>query len=254
MNNKKFLSLATSFLVLFFLLACSFGSAPTATPTPENTNTPVATETPTQKPTKTPRPTPTPNLAATQQIEDWNQEIAGYFEKGYIDTKDGQFKKLKDFSEEWAQIGWYSTWFLDEVAENFIFSAHFKWSSATKTPNESGCGFVFAIQNDGSDFSVFLDKSHVIFLRSEFRYGGNVGRTRGTGAVKIEEPAEADFTVIVYDYYSYVIVNGEVVGEYTLPQSKKIEGDLGVSILSGTNKDYGTRCEMKDVRLWRPNK
>ena len=60
--------------------------------------------------------------------------------------------------------------------------------------------------------------------------------------------------MIVYDHYSYVILNDEVIGEYTLPQSDLIEGALGISILSGTNKDYGTRCEITNAHLWTPIK
>jgi hypothetical protein len=50
----------------------------------------------------------------------------------------------------------------------------------------------------------------------------------------------------------YVLVNEEVVGEYTLAQSKVLRGRLGLSLLPGTNKDYGTRCEMTNLHLWIP--
>jgi len=43
------------------------------------------------------------------------------------------------------------------------------------------------------------------------------------------------------------------VGEYTLAKSKILRGDVGLSLLSGTNKDFGTRCEMTEIRLWIPN-
>jgi hypothetical protein len=33
-----------------------------------------------------------------------------------------------------------------------------------------------------------------------------------------------------------------------LDQSTK--GDFALSLLSGTNKDYGTRCEISDMILW----
>lgn len=79
-----------------------------------------------------------------------------------------------------------------------------------------------------------------------------VGTTRGTGRVKFNLPAEADFTLIVKDAYAYVLVDGEVVGEYTLAQSRSLRGNLGLTVLSGTNKDYGTRCEMTNLHLWIP--
>ena len=28
------------------------------------------------------------------------------------------------------------------------------------------------------------------------------------------------------------------------------EGELSLTLLSGTNKDYGTRCEMTNIELW----
>ena len=53
--------------------------------------------------------------------------------------------------------------------------------------------------------------------------------------------------------YAYVLVDGEVVGEYTLSQSRNLRGDLAFTVLAGTNKDYGTRCEMTDIHMWIPN-
>jgi hypothetical protein len=47
-------------------------------------------------------------------------------------------------------------------------------------------------------------------------------------------------------------VDGEVVGEYTLSQSRSLHGNLGLTILSGTNKDFGTRCKMTNLHLWIP--
>jgi hypothetical protein len=70
--------------------------------------------------------------------------------------------------------------------------------------------------------------------------------------VKFDYPAEADFTLIVKDSYAYVLVDGENVAEYTLSQSRSSRGGLGLTVLSGTNKDYGTRCEMTNLHLWLP--
>jgi hypothetical protein len=80
-----------------------------------------------------------------------------------------------------------------------------------------------------------------------------VGPTRGTGKVKFTTPAEANLTLIVKGAYAYVLVDGELVGEYTLSQSRQLTGDVGLTILSGTNKDYGTKCEMTDIHLWTPD-
>ena len=32
-----------------------------------------------------------------------------------------------------------------------------------------------------------------------------------------------------------------------------MNGNLGLTVLSGTNRGYGTRCEMTDLHLWIPD-
>lgn len=252
--KRKNTNLLILFITTLFVVSCSFSPIPEPTATPAPTDTPTATATITSTPTKTPLPTKTPNLAATQQFGEWYAEIEEFYNKGYIGTNKGTLKQLKNFSEEWAQLNWYITWPLNIEASDFVYSAHYSWSSASKTPNPSGCGIVFGIQNDGSDYSVFLDQSSIMFLHTENNRGFRVGKSRGTGKVDLVGNTEADFTLIVNGYYSYVIVNGEVIGEYAFPQNESMEGDLGVSILSGTNKDFGTRCSITNIRIWEPAK
>lgn len=252
--NRKNKPIVILIVLSMFLASCSFDALSGATSTPESTSTPLATSTNTATPTKTPVPTRTPNLAATQQYEDWQAEIQAFADKGYIPSADGKIEKVKDFDESWAQIGWYSSLPIGEVAENFVYSGHFEWESASKTPDVSGCGFVFAMQNDGSDYSIFIDRGEIFYLHTKPPYGYPVGITRGSKRLDFKEsPYEADVTIIVYDLYSYVIINGEVAAEYTLAKSDPVKGDLGFAILSGTNKDYGTRCKVTESYLWRPN-
>ena len=237
-------------------LACGASAPePTATNTPvPSTATATIVPTDTPKPTRTPRPTKTPNLAATQRSEALNAEAQAYFDKGYLSTADGDFIEYDDFQTDWAQLGWYQWWIMDEKASDFFMSAHFKWSTAWNYNDVSGCGFVFGLQDNSDHYAVFLDKSRILFLNSDQSMGGSyeVGKTKGTGRVKFDNPAEADFTLIVKDKYAVVLVDGEMVGEYTLAKNKAIEGNLGLTVLSGTNKDYGTRCEMTNLHLWRP--
>jgi len=77
-----------------------------------------------------------------------------------------------------------------------------------------------------------------------------LGKTSGTGKVSLSDPFEVDFTVIAYQNYAYVLVDGELIGEYTLSKDKSMKGGLGYGIISGTNKDYGTSCEATDASVW----
>lgn len=258
MNTHK----AAILLSLIFLVsACAPQKSPDATATslPASTvvltatNLPTPTKTPV--PTNTPRPTATPNLAATQQYDGFNREIQSYHDAGYVVRTDGNIEEFDDFSVEWAQLGWYQWYPLGRNVSDFSLSAHFKWMSASRNADESGCGFAFAIQPDNGHYAVFLDRNKIIFLDADSSYGSyarSVGKTSGSARVKFDNPAEADFSLIVNGINAYVLVNNDLIGKYTLSRSRILQGDVGLTVLSGTNKDYGTRCEMTNIHLFEP--
>ena len=252
-RSSPFLSFV--FILIIVSLACSTAQpTPSSTPPPTATATKAATPTNTPRPSPTPRPTRTPNLALTQHVEELNAEVQDFYDKGYLTTTDGSFTEVEDFSYDWAQLGWYNWLPLKDSASDFFLSAHFKWDSAFKNSDISGCGFIFDLQPNNDHYAVFLDRAKIFFLITDHAHGYSkpMSPTRGTGRVKFDYPAEADFTLIVKGAYAYVLVNGEVVGEYTLAQSRSLQGDLGLTVLSGTNRDYGTHCEMTNLHLWIP--
>lgn len=248
-----------AFVLILISIACSTSQPPTAsrTNTPKPTATKTVPPTKTPKPSATPRPTQTPDLAATKHADELNAEVESYFDKGYLTTTKGKFREYHDFREDWAQLGWYNSWSLKDTASDFYMKAHLKWSSAYRSADLSGCGFVFALQDNenGDHYAVFLDRSKVYFVETGYYYKP-FNPTRGTGRVKFDNPAdhpaEADFTLLVKGAYAYVLVDEELVGEYTLSQSRNLHGKLGLALLSGTNKDYGTRCEMTNLHTWIP--
>lgn len=260
MKTKNASSLLSVLLILSFALSACTMSAVEPTSTPAPTDTPQPTATITLTPTNTPRPSPTlrptktPNLAATERIEGFNTEAQSYFDQGYLTTANGIFKEHDDFEIEWAQLNWFRRWGLDQTASDFYISAHLKWSSAFQNADVSGCGFIFAATEDDLYYAVFLDRTQVLFLTKNANGIRELGKTRGAGTVRFDNPAEADFTLIVNGAYAYVLVDDEVIGEYTLSQSKPLRGELGLTVLSGTNKDYGTRCEMTNIHVWTPSK
>ncbi|HLO16622.1 MAG TPA: hypothetical protein VK206_17445 [Anaerolineales bacterium] len=254
MQYKTQRAIMSSVLVLILVsLACA-KSQPIPTNTPESIATNTTTPTNTPRPSPTPRPTRTPNLTATQHVEELSAEVQAYFEKGYLATTDGSLIELGNFTYDWAQLGWYNRLPLRVSASDFFLSAHFKWNSAFQNSGTSGCGFIFDLQENDDHYAVFLDRTKVFFLITDHTrgYSRPVSPTRGSGLVKFDYPAEADFTLIVKGAYAYVLVNGEDIGEYTLAQSRSLRGDLGLTVLSGTNRGYGTHCEMTNLHLWIP--
>jgi hypothetical protein len=258
MRPKVFPSIASFFFVLLLAsLACATAQpAASSTNAPQPTVTKTITPTKTARPSATPRPTLTPNLAATQRVEELSAEVQAFYEKGYLATTDGRFTELDDFSADRAQLGSYAWLVFEDAASDFFMSAHFKWDSASKNSDISGCGFVFGVQPNDDHYAVFLDRTNIEFrIRNlSLGYSTRVKPTRVVGKVKFDYPAEADFTLIVKGARAYVLVNGEVVNEYTLLQGRPLSGHVGLAVLSGTNKDYGTHCEMTNLHLWVPNK
>ena len=245
------------FILVLVSLACANlqpTPIPTNTPAPSPTATETVVPTNTLRPSPTPRPTQTPNLTANERADELNAEARKYFEKGYLATIDGRFRELEDCSYDWAQLGFYRRFLIQDSVDDFFLSAHFKWDSAFRNSDTSGCGFIFDVQPNNDHYAVFLDRQRVLFLITDNTVGFSrpVTPTRGTGIVKFDYPAEADFTLIVKGAYAYVLVNGEVVGEYTLSHSRPQTGAIGLTVLSGTNRDFGTRCEMTNLHFWLP--
>ena len=242
--------LSVILILAFVSMACSASAAPTPTATPAPaTNTPEPTATKTPKPTNTPLPTATPNVAATQQIEDFNAILQEYVDSGYIGGTEGKVTQLDDFHEDWAQLGWYQWWPQDEVENDFVFKSHLAWSTASNTPEISGCGIVFGKQTNDDHYAIFIDKGRILFLMGRGSNIYNVGKTSGSGRLNYGNPAEADLIVAVSKQIAYVSVDGDVT-KYTLSADQTASGTLALSILSGTNRDYGTRCKMTDTLLW----
>jgi len=203
-----------------FSCSVAQSEATTSTPQPSATKTHVPTRMFTPTPTR--RPTRTPNFTSIEPAEDSGARVQKYFDLGYLETIEGRFFQYSNFKEEWAQLGWYRTWPLSTgpttLVDDFFIRARFKWSSAYRNADDSGCGFVFAIQDDDNHYAVFLDRRKILFLEADpgYSYSWEVGLTRGTGLVNFGNPANqpvaADFTLIVTGAYAYVLVNELVVG------------------------------------------
>jgi len=260
MNNKSTISILASISILVFsALACSLGNRvaipETEAPQPptavaEATHTPEPEPTATKPPTRTPKPTKTPDVLATQAYDEIFAQVQKFRDEGLISSTDGEYIEVDDFRKDFAQIGWLQPYFLDFQVGPFVYMGHVKWSTATATNDVSGCGIIFGAQEDGSMYGTALDKSRIYFISTDARYYYELGKTRGTGRLSLGNPAEVDLTMLVFEKLAYVYVDNSFIGMYTLSQDKPLQGYFGYGIISGTNKDYGTRCEITNSRIW----
>lgn len=251
--------LSACFVLLVVSVAC--GIAPPTPPTETlapTTAPPTPTMTP--RPTSAPQPTATPNITATKAAEEYLARIRSYVDRGYLSKAEGAPYDLDDYSMEFAQINYLSdawpTGYYEDV-KDFVFMADLKWESAIQNPEASGCGLYFRAQPNGDFYSVYLDFDRVVMgghVASMGPYVTRFGVTSGSGRVAFGNPAEAKFTLIMEGYKAYVLVNDEFIGSYTLYSGKLLDpGSLAYFTKSGTNKDYGTRCQITNGSLWVPS-
>ena len=146
-------------------------------------------------------------------------------------------------------MNWYQWWGTGYRPERYILKAHVKWTSASETANwfNSGCGFVFDADDSDNHFYVSLRlDGHAKIYRV---YHGDLKTLANKFNGKQPVPTgEADFILAVEDDFVTFFVNGEVAAHAHDSQIHK--GPLGLTLSSGTNKDFGTRCEMTDIYLW----
>jgi len=249
MKGKFLLHMLT--VSLYILSACQATnpSTPTATALP-----PTATARPskTPKPTKTSTPTTTPDVAATKRYDEFYTLLEQLNNDGYISSAEGTTTELGPFNEEMAQIGWLRYWViknLNQTNSDFVFKAKFNWISALSDPEASGCGFVFGIQENGDYYALYLTNDNIRFYMHRGSNLYSVGKTSGSGVYNFDNPAEAEFVIAVSDQKAYVLVD-DVPTLYTLSVDQTTNGYVGYSLLSGTNRDYGTRCEITEPLLW----
>ena len=244
-------------IVSLALILSACGPAATPAPTEAPTEPPVvSTATNTAVPTKTPLPTKTPNLAATQQIEDAQAHVQSYVDAGYLEGTSGKLVQLDDYQDELAQTGSLDFAFAgyDGQVKDFAVWAKVKWENAGEIikPHYSGCGFGFRINGETLDgYTAMLTTERVLLTYCNDNRCGEIGKTSGPGKLNYGNPAEATMEMVVHDTKAYVLVDGEFIGEYTLLQDKLLDpGFVIYTIISGTNRDYGTRCEITDANVW----
>jgi hypothetical protein len=208
-------------------------------------------------PTATLLPAETPDVAATQQASDLQTRIQGYVQNGYLTSNQGNFFNLKDATFDLAKMNYFN--FQDsgyeDKTKNFAAWAHVKLSSASAVnyPQYSGCGFTFRFNDKGDSYSAMVVKDRVLVASCRNRSCSEVGKTRGSGRLSYEGDFEANVEVIVNESDVHFLVEGQPIGEYTISSDYLTDpGYVAYGMISGTNKDYGTRCEFSNAGLWIP--
>jgi hypothetical protein len=160
--------------------------------------------------------------AQAQPMADLVQKLVA---DGRLDSGEGKFTLMPDFSESLAMIDYIAPYFTGISPKNFVIRTDLAWEAASDKANwfSSGCGFIFHIGDDGSYYyaSLALDGNVSIGAhKPNYHYVDQLGK----------------------DYYGKV--------KSYKSDLKYPSGMLAYSIPSGTHKDFGTRCTLTHVELW----
>jgi hypothetical protein len=186
---------------------------------------------------------------ATEQVRPIHELVQRLYEEGVISTTEGNYHRLDDFDQSWAQINWYQWWRTGLKLENFIVRVDAEWESASKTANwfSSGCGFVFSENGTDYHFASFLALDGNVY-NSRVRHGIS-SMLPGGYYGRLETPSgSAELTLVIDQTVVNFYVNGKRAARYT--DSTLSKGDFALTLNSGTNLDYGTRCKMNNIDVW----
>lgn len=185
-------------------------------------------------------PEPRPISSAVSALE----------EGGLLTKHEGRKIELDDFSAEWAQINWYQWLRTGYSPSDFVIRADASWESASDKANwfNSGCGFVFRENEVDNHYLILLDMDgNVELTRVKNRNQAVVGRSKSR--YPVEKPADSANLMLAVEGDEIMFF---VDGYLMLHQRDTAldSGNLALTLMSGTNKDFGTRCTMENIELW----
>ncbi|MDX1437381.1 MAG: hypothetical protein R3335_11250 [Anaerolineales bacterium] len=186
---------------------------------------------------------------STAMADTFFETVQGLYDGGIISSTGGEYVRFFDFNQSWAQLGWYRFFPTGISEKNFVLRTDASWRSASDKADwwTSGCGFVFREDEEINHYVTYLGLDGRVYLgrviNDAFQmlgssYYGPVGTPDG----------DAEIMLVVEDENIFVFVNGERV---IFRQDRAHEsGNLHFTLVSGTNKDYGTQCKMEDIDIW----
>ena len=217
-----------------------------STPTPEVTATELGGTQTAIETEQTVTPTPPPEDAG--QVE-MSTNVQRLYDDGIIQTLSGTYHPVPNYEDSWNQVDWYRWTYVEYPAANFVIRAKASWETTSwgAMSQRSGCGFVFRESGPENYYLMYLGISgRVYFYRM---LDGNEKYIGNSVYYPVEAPSgEAEIMLVAVGNRFYLYVNGDYL--YDPSDGYFQEGKLGLTVVTGTAQDFGTRCKMEDIGLW----
>lgn len=186
--------------------------------------------------------------AATDEASSMYAKVRQLAAGGHIDHARGTYHRLPGFNESWAQIYWYQWWYTQFSPADFVIRADAVMDSAASyADSSSGCAVVFREEGSENHYLFFVNMYgwagvDRVYKGRMSRIGGG---SYGPGSVRTDE---LHFLLAVDGDKFTAFVNNEKT--FTQHDSTLTSGNLAISLLSGTNRGFGTKCQMTNIELW----
>lgn len=176
-------------------------------------------------------------------------EIQFLNDEGVLSTTEGEFIPFEDWEQEVAKINYVNWYATDYAPKSFVIRANTEWNSASDIANwdRSGCGFVFGEEDENNFHLAYLGLDGIVRLQRWVKGTQEFLAEEQYGDVDIPD-GSAEVMLVVNGKNVTYYVNGEKV--LSSPDNLLEPGTLSFTVLSGTNKDFGTRCKLTDVGLF----
>ena len=187
--------------------------------------------------------------ASTAQAQPMFDLVQQLNADGYLSRTNGTYFNLPDFDLSSAQIGEGRMVPTGHSPTSFVIRADASWDSASATADwwYSGCGFVFREDGVENYYLAYLGlDGRVHFLRNVNNRLTSLGDAN-YGRVGTPD-GQAQIMLVVEDANITFFVNGDKV--HTRQDLSLTSGNLALTLLSGTNTGFGTRCRMVNIGLW----
>jgi hypothetical protein len=249
-------------LLALFTFGCLSTTIPTATQLspvpskqPESTVPVIPTETRpslTAKPTKTPAPTDLPIEKTPGVYEQVQTSIKGENASeitSLLDTfSKARIITLTDYSLEGA-----ATTSLFHISAGispveFFTISDVSWEHPTTNIRESsaGCGYLFNDnEKDQSYFTILTLDNQARLTQVRGNYWDGVKHVKDNSMNLSSPNGKVQLILILVDKRVVFAVDGKIMIDQTVDWQST--GSFGYALLSGTNKDYGTRCNYSNT-------
>jgi hypothetical protein len=188
-------------------------------------------------------------LEETAQAEPMIERVQMLYNEGVVATTEGEYFRVEDFEEEWAQINYFDWWPTYHSPENFAIRTDLKYASASDKANwfNSGCGFVFGLSENNDFMKINLTLDSKVNLKYWQNNEANWLAQRSTEKLTLPSGHAVIMLVVFSKRVAFYVDGVQVLEEYA---SLYKPGELAFTLTSGTNKGFGTRCTMTDIDLF----